>query len=326
MTDDWPIFGRDVEGVAWRPTRESVEAARLTRFLRSTGEPTLDALQAHAVADPGWFWGAAAEDIGIAWGRPPRQVLDLTDGPAWARWWGGAEFDYARAATEPRAARDPDGEALVWEGEDGDVRRLTNAELAAAVDIAARRLSALGVGAGDRVGILLPMLVETVVAVLALGRLQAIYTPIFSGYGAPAIATRLADCEASVLITADGFLRRGAWVPLKAVADEAVADAPTVRRVVVVRRAGDGDRDAVARRARRLVGHPGAGRGGSASSVARSTPRRRTCSSTPRARPDGPRAPSTSTAASRSRPRRTSRTSSTWAPATRCSGSPTSAG
>jgi acetyl-CoA synthetase len=239
MTHDWPIFGRDVEGVAWRPTRESAETARLTRFLRSTGEPTLDALQAHAVADPGWFWGAAAEDIGIAWGRPPRHVLDLTDGPAWARWWGGAEFDYARAATEPRAAREPDGEALVWEGEDGDVRRLTNAELATAVDTAARRLSALGVGAGDRVGILLPMLVETVVAVLALGRLQAIYTPIFSGYGAPAIATRLADCEASVLITADGFLRRGAWVPLKAVADAAVADAPSVRRVVVVRRAGE---------------------------------------------------------------------------------------
>ena len=98
------------------------------------------------------------------------------------------------------------------------------------------------------------MLVETVVAVLALGRLQAIYTPIFSGYGAPAIATRLADCEASVLITADGFLRRGAWVPLKAVADEAVAAAPSVRRVLVVRRAGDALDDAVDGRARRLVG------------------------------------------------------------------------
>ncbi len=238
MAEDWPIFGRDAAGVAWRPGPETVEAARLTRFLRSTGESTLDALQAHATADPGWFWGAASDDIGIAWGRRPREVLDLTGGPAWARWWTGGEFDYALAAVEPRAMRDPDGEALAWEGEDGVVRRLTNAELAAAVDLAARRLAAHGVGRGDRVGILLPMLVETVVAVLALGRLQAIYTPIFSGYGAPAIATRLADCEASVLITADGFLRRGAWVALKAVADEAVAAVPSVRRVVVVRRAG----------------------------------------------------------------------------------------
>ena len=104
------------------------------RFLRATGEPSLEALQARAVADPGWFWGAAADDIGIAWDRRPTQVLDLAGGPAWARWWRGGAFDYARAATEPRAATDPDGEALVWEGEDGEVRRLTNAELVAAVD------------------------------------------------------------------------------------------------------------------------------------------------------------------------------------------------
>ena len=235
---DRPIFGRDGDGVAWRPSPELTRDARLARFLRSTGEPSLDALQARAVADPGWFWGAAADDIGITWRRRPREVVDLSGGPAWARWWIGGAFDYTRAAIEPRAERDPDGGSIIWEGEDGAVRALTNAQLAAAVDLAARRLRAHGVSAGDRVGILLPMLLETVVAVLAVSRLGAIYTPIFSGYGAPAIAARLADCEASLLITADGFLRRGAWVGLKAVADEAVAAAPSVRRVVVVRRAG----------------------------------------------------------------------------------------
>ena len=235
---DRPIFGRDGDGVAWRPSPELTRDARLARFLRSTGEPSLDALQARAVVDPGWFWGAAADDIGITWRRRPREVVDLSGGPAWARWWIGGAFDYTRAAIEPRAERDPDGGSIIWEGEDGAVRALTNAQLAAAVDLAARRLRAHGVSAGDRVGILLPMLLETVVAVLAVSRLGAIYTPIFSGYGAPAIAARLADCEASLLITADGFLRRGAWVGLKAVADEAVAAAPSVRRVVVVRRAG----------------------------------------------------------------------------------------
>ena len=236
--NDWPIFGRDGDGVAWRPSPELTRDARLARFLRATGEPSLDALQARAVADPGWFWGAAADDIGITWRRRPREVVDLSGGPAWARWWIGGAFDYTRAAIEPRAERDPDGGSIIWEGEDGAVRALTNAQLAAAVDLAARRLRAHGVSAGDRVGILLPMLLETVVAVLAVGRLGAIYTPIFSGYGAPAIAARLADCEASVLITADGFLRRGAWVGLKAVADDAVAATPSVRRVLVVRRAG----------------------------------------------------------------------------------------
>jgi acetyl-CoA synthetase len=239
MAGDWPIFGRDGPDVAWRPDPDAAAASRLARFLRATGEPSLDALQGRAVADPAWFWGAAADDLGIAWGRRPRAVLDASRGPAWARWWVGGELNYARAAIEPRQAARPDGEALAWEGEDGLVRRLTNAELASAVEAAAANLRGLGVGPGDRVGILLPMLVETVVAVLALGRLRAIYTPIFSGYAAPAIATRLVDCGATVLITADGFLRRGTWVPLKAVADDAVRSAPTVRRVVVVRRAGD---------------------------------------------------------------------------------------
>ena len=236
---DWPIFGRDARDVAWRPDPGAARASYLARFLRATGEPSLDALQARAASDPAWFWGAAADDIGVEWGTRPTSVMDASGGPAWVRWWPGAELNHARAALEPRAARDPNGEALAWEGEDGSIRRLTNASLAAQVRAAAARLHALGVRPGDRVGILLPMLVETVVAVLALGRLQAIFTPIFSGYGASAIATRLADCEATMLITADGFLRRGAWVPLKATADEAVAGAPSVRNVVVVRRAGE---------------------------------------------------------------------------------------
>ena len=232
------MFGRDGDGVAWRPKPELLNDSQLARFLRSTGERSLDSLQARAMADPGWFWGAAAEDLGIAWDRRPRAVLDASRGPAWARWWSGGELNYSRAAIDPRAARDPDGGALVWEGEEGAVRTLSNGELQETVERAARRLHSLGVRPGDRVGILLPMLVETAVAVLALGRLRAIYTPIFSGYAAPAIAARLSDCDASTLITADAFLRRGAWVPLKSVADEAVAAAPSVRRVVVVRRAG----------------------------------------------------------------------------------------
>jgi acetyl-CoA synthetase len=235
----WPTFGREAEGVAWRPDPALAAEARLARFLRSTGEPSLEALQARAVADPVWFWGAAADDIDVAWTRPPREVADFSGGPAWTRWWIGGSFDWSWAAVEPRAARDPDGIAITWEGEDGSVRSMTNAELASAVRGAAGQLAGLGVGAGDRVGILLPMLAETAVAVLAVSRLGAIFTPIFSGYAAPAIASRLADCGARLLITADGFLRRGRWVDLKSVADAAVTQTPSVERVLVVRRAGD---------------------------------------------------------------------------------------
>ncbi len=235
----WPTFGRDVPDAAWRPGPAELTGSRLARFVHATGLPNLTALQVRAAADPAWFWGAAADDLGLPWQRRPREILDSTGGPAWTRWWTGGAFNHAAAAIDPRAAADPDGEVLVWEGEDGEVRRLTARELRDEVDRAAAMLAREGIRPGDRVGILLPMLPETVVAVLALGLLRAIFTPIFSGYGPAAIASRLRDCEASVLITADGFLRRGAVVALKTSADEAVAAAPSVRRVLVIRRLGD---------------------------------------------------------------------------------------
>lgn len=234
-----PIFGRDAADVAWRPSPELLAESRLATFLRRTGERDLASLQARAAADPAWFWGAAADDIGVAWRRRPTAILDASGGPAWTRWWIGGALNWAEAALDPRAARDPDGPALTWEGEDGEVRRFTNAALKDAVDRAAGLLASLGIGRGDRVGIHLPFIPETVIAVLAVGRVGAVVTPIFSGYGAPAIAGRLADCGARLLITADGFLRRGNIVPLKRTADEAVALAPTVERVLVVRRLGD---------------------------------------------------------------------------------------
>jgi acetyl-CoA synthetase len=248
MSRSWPIFGRDVPDAAWRPTPELVAESRLAGFLKSMREPDLAALQGHAAADPAWFWSGAASDLGLAWQREPSSVLDTSRGPEWSTWWAGGAFNYAAAALDPRAAAEPDGPAIAWEGEDGQVRRLSNAELKRQVDGAAAMLARLGVGRGDRVGILLPLLPETVVAVLAVGRLRAIYSPIFSGYGAPAVASRLADCSAKMLITADGFLRRGAIVPLKETADEAVALAPSVERVLVVRRIGSLGPGASARR------------------------------------------------------------------------------
>ena len=232
----WPIFGRDVADAAWRPGPAERVESRLARFLRTTGVSDLETLQRRAVDDPAWFWAAAADDIGIVWQQRPATVMDVSRGVEWSRWWSGGAFNYAAAAVEPRAAAEPDGSAIVWEGEDGDVRTLTNGELLAAVRRAAAAFAQLGVREGDRVGIYLPMLLETAIAVLAVGLLRAIYTPIFSGYGAPAVASRLRDCEATLVITADGFRRRGSVVRLKEVADAAVADAPSVRRVVVVRR------------------------------------------------------------------------------------------
>ena len=128
--------------------------------------------------------------------------------------------------------------AVISEAEDGTVRTLTYAELAQEVGRLANALTRLGVRANDTVGVFLPMCQEAVIAVLAISRIGAIYTPCFSGYGAQAVATRLQDCDATVLITADAFTRRGNLIPLKQTADEAVARCPTVQHVIVHRRTG----------------------------------------------------------------------------------------
>src|SRR5207342_2165581 len=121
-------------------------------------------------------------------------------------------------------------------GEDGEVRTLTYAELSREVGRLANALTRLGVRAGDTVGIFLPMCQEAAIAVLAVSRIGAVYTPCFSGYGAQAVAARLGGCDAKVLITADAFARRGGTIPMKRTADEALADCPSVGHVIVHRR------------------------------------------------------------------------------------------
>ena len=219
-----------------------VRRATLRRPRASAGSfapranPTSNPCSAHAERDPAWFWGAAIDDLGFSWQRKPRGVLDLSRGVEWSRWWTGGAFNYASAAIDPRAAANPGSAALTWEGEDGTVRRMTNAELRDEVNRAAAMFARLGVAEGDRVGIFLPLLPETVISVLALGKLKAIYIPIFSGYAAPAVASRLDDAGATLLVTADGTYRRGSKVPMKEIADDAVAQSATVKTVLVVGR------------------------------------------------------------------------------------------
>ena len=132
----------------------------------------------------------------------------------------------AAGATRRRCAStrlDADRPAVVWEGEDGTTRTLSGAELRALTDRIAAGLAARGVGSGDAVGLFMPMVPETVAALFAIAKLGAIFLPIFSGYGADAVAIRLQDAAAVAVVTADGFTRRGKLVTMKETADAAVA-------------------------------------------------------------------------------------------------------
>lgn len=219
---------------AWQPGPEQLERSRLLRLMRDVGCTSVDALNARAEADPGWYWAVVERDLGMRWTRPYDVALDLGDGKAFARFYIGGRLNYVESALHGR----DDAPAVSYEGEEGARQELTRGELAGLVAQAANALRALGVGPGDRVGIFLPLTVECAAATLACSLIGAVFTPIFSGYGAEAVATRLVDAEARLLITADGFYRRGRVVAMKAVADAAMALAPTVERCLVLRRVG----------------------------------------------------------------------------------------
>ena len=146
------------------------------------------------------------------------------------------------------AAAVPDKTAVLWEGEEGEVRRVSYRELQAMANRLAHGLRELGIGRGDAVGIFMPMAPETVAATLACAKLGAIYLPIFSGYAADAVATRLQDAAAKVVITADGTARRGRVVRMKETAGAAAAASPSVQRVVVWSRLGRTRRTGCTRR------------------------------------------------------------------------------
>jgi acetyl-CoA synthetase len=230
------------EPIAWRPSEEYLRRSRLRRFMERNGVASYPDLLTRANADPAWFWDAVSDDLGLVWQRPYTQVMDTSRGVPWTTWYSGGQFNYVATALDKHAS-DPRHHhgakmALIWEGEDGEVQRYTYDGLLALTNQTANALTDLGVGKGDRVGIYLPMIPEVIAATLACGKIGAIYTPIFSGYGADAVASRLVDSGAKVLITADGFYRRGRVVPMKETADVAVAQASELRQTLVVRRIG----------------------------------------------------------------------------------------
>jgi acetyl-CoA synthetase len=190
-----------------------------------------------AAADRLAFWETQAARL--TWSSPWTEVLDWSGAPV-ARWFVGGRLNVAYNCVD-RHVEDGHGDqvAFHWEGEPGDTRAITYLDLRDMVCKAANALIELGVKTGDRVAIYLPMIPETVVAMLACARLGAPHTVVFGGFSATALSDRILDCDARVVITADGGYRRGAVSALKPVVDEALERCPDVRSVLVVRRGGN---------------------------------------------------------------------------------------
>jgi acetyl-CoA synthetase len=223
-----------INDIVWRPTAQYVERANVTRLMRTHGIASLAQLRRRSVQDIEWFWDAVVADLGIEFSRRYTSVLDRSHGIEWARWFADGQINVADACVGRWASDAPGRPAVIAESEDGEVRTLTFAELADAVDRVAAGLRRMGIRAGDAVGVFLPMVPEAVIAAYAIAKIGAVYVPIFSGFAAPAVAARLSDVGARVLVTADGTWRRGRQSPMKPVADEALVRAPGVEKLIVV--------------------------------------------------------------------------------------------
>ncbi len=224
-----------VAELLWTPTPEIVERASVTRFMRRHGIHDYDELVRRSNADTSWFWDAALKDLGVRWFEPYTRVQDSSKGFAWTRWFLDGRINIVANCLDAREPRRP---ALAWEGDDGAVRTWTYAELRRKTAQVANALLKLGVRKGDAVGIYMPMVPEIVAVFFGCLKMGAVAVPVFSAFGAPALAARLQDAEAKVLFTADGVSRRGKRTPLKPEADLAVRECPSIRNVIVFRRLG----------------------------------------------------------------------------------------
>ncbi|SFJ89687.1 AMP-binding protein [Thermoflavimicrobium dichotomicum] len=226
--------------IAWVPQQEQVKKTKLYQFMKKHGFNDYSTFYQQSIRNIAWLWDEVVKDMGLVWIQPYRQVLDMADGIAKTRWFIDGKINVSANCLD-RWVEDPAARhrlALIWEGEDGEVKKYTYRDLWIEVNRLARGLVQLGLKQGDRVAIYLPMIPENVIAMLAVARIGAIYTPCFSGFGAEAVTTRVNDCGAKLLITADGFYRRGKVIAMKEEADRTAELSPSIEKIIMVKRLG----------------------------------------------------------------------------------------
>lgn len=240
MTEQFTFGGE----IVWRPRPEQIEHANLTVFMQKHGIRDFDELMKRSTADVAWFTDAVLEFLDIQFYEPYSKVVDVSEGIQFPKWCVDGKMNIVHNCVEkwvvnrgPQAVDRPRS-AVIFEGEEGIARTLTYDELSKEVNKAANALRSLGLGKGDAIGIFMPMTPEIVIALLAIAKIGGIILPLFSGYGAGAIISRMADADAKALFAADGAFRRGKAVEMKSIADEAAEGIPTLEHMIVLKRTG----------------------------------------------------------------------------------------
>ncbi|MBP7476435.1 MAG: AMP-binding protein [Pyrinomonadaceae bacterium] len=220
--------------IAWTPTPEVIERAQLTKFMRQVGVSTWDELYAYSINDVEKFTAEVLKFLDIKFDPPYEKLLDTSDGIEFPKWCEGGGLNITEMCLDRWQTEElKDQPAVICEGEDGRTTSTSYSILLREVEYAARGLKSLGFSRGDAIGIHLPMIVETVIALLAINRIGAIAVPVFSGYGIDAISSRLNAVGAKALFTCDGFTRRGKLFNAFDIAAEAVAQCSSITNVFV---------------------------------------------------------------------------------------------
>ena len=235
MTEQFS-FGGDI---VWKPALEHIEHANLTTFMRTHGIKDFEGLMQKSTSDVAWFTDAVLKFLDIKFYESYSKVVDLSDGIQFPKWCVDGKMNIVHNCVD-KVQSSLIGEQLsvVWEGEEGATKSLTYKKLYKEVNKAANALRSLGLGKGDAIGIFMPMTPEIVTALLAVAKIGGIILPLFSGYGAGAIVSRLTDANAKALFAADGAFRRGKAVEMKSVADEAAEQVGSLKYMIVLKRTG----------------------------------------------------------------------------------------
>lgn len=223
--------------IAWTPSPEVIERAQMTRFMKQVGVKTFDELYQFSINDVETFTAEVLKFLDIKFNPPYKKLLDTTDGAEFPKWLEGAGLNITEMCLDRWIGTEIENNAaVIWEGEEGEVREISYRELHEKVLACAAGLRAEGLDKGDAVGVHLPMMIETVISLLAIAKIGAIAVPVFSGYGVEAIASRMNAVKAKALITADNFPRRAKMFNSLEISKEALQSCPTIKKTFVVSR------------------------------------------------------------------------------------------